>query len=419
MPPARLQDPLLPTIGIALVFLALSLWRIATPSIAYFDEVHYLPAARALLAGSEWLNREHPPLGKLLLAGSIALVGDTPVGWRILPALFGTLALLGAMRALWFASCSRFATLAYGFLLATGFLLLVQARIAMLDVFMAGFLALAAWMFAGACREPETGRWRLAVCGVALGCALAAKWNAAPLAPLPGLAFLAARWSAGRRRLWTSTRGAPVPGVSLLEAAGWLGALPLAIYAASFAPLLLAFPDAPGLIATQAEMVALQESVKEPHTYQSGWASWLLNLRPIWYLYEVVDGAQRGVMLVGNPLTMLAGLPALAWCAWVGLARRRWDALGAFAIWGASMAFWIAAAKPIQFYYHYFVPSFGLLAALALALEALWRSTERWIVAAVLVGSAALFAYWFPVLSALPLDGPDAFRRWTWLESWV
>jgi hypothetical protein len=32
--------------------------------------------------------------------------------------------------------------------------------------------------------------------------------------------------------------------------------------------------------------------------------------------------------------------------------------------------------------------------------------------------SAALFAYFWPVLSAAPLDGRDAFQRWTWLDSW-
>ena len=69
-----------------------------------------------------------------------------------------------------------------------------------------------------------------------------------------------------------------------------------------------------GLIAHHAEMLALQQSVKVPHTYQSVWWQWVTNLRPIWYLYETIDGAQRGVILLGNPLTMLAALPALGWC---------------------------------------------------------------------------------------------------------
>ena len=46
-----------------------------------------------------------------------------------------------------------------------------------------------------------------------------------------------------------------------------------------------------------------------------------MNWRAIWYLYEVVDGGQRGILLVGNPFSMIAGLPALGWCVWAGWKR--------------------------------------------------------------------------------------------------
>jgi 4-amino-4-deoxy-L-arabinose transferase-like glycosyltransferase len=190
--------------------LALAFWLATLPFLtvvphAYFDEVHYLPAARELLVLGEFTNREHPLVGKELIALGIALFGDNPWGWRLLPTLFGTLALFANMRALWFATCSRFATLAYGVLLATGFHLFVHARIAMLDIFYLAFLSLAAWQFAAAIRQPEQGRWRLALTGVALGLAMGSKWNALVVATLPGLNFLIARALAGRRRLLLSS----------------------------------------------------------------------------------------------------------------------------------------------------------------------------------------------------------------------
>jgi len=40
----------------------------------------------------------------------------------------------------------------------------------------------------------------------------------------------------------------------------------------------------------------------------------------------------------------------------------------------ASLGLWLVAGKNVQFYYHYFLPSCFLLAALALALAELWRS---------------------------------------------
>jgi dolichyl-phosphate-mannose--protein O-mannosyl transferase len=418
--PAHPRDPLPWSAALALAFLALCLVRLAIPSKPYFDEVHYLPAARALLLGSEWLNREHPMLGKELMALGIALLGDGPWGWRLPSALAGALALFASMRALWFASLSRFATLAYGALLASGFLLFVHARIAMLDGFMLCFLAIAAWQFAAACREPERGRPHLACTGLALGLAIACKWTAAPVAVLPGLAFLTARWAAGRRRLVRSRRGAPVPGVSLAEAFLWLGLVPLAVYAVSYLPAYLIAPDEMarrGMIGLHAMMIAEQEGVIQPHPYQSTWPEWLFNVRAIWYLYEPVDGAQRGILLIGNPLTMLAGLPALVWCAWAGV-RGRHDALAVALVFAASLGLWLFAHKPVQFYYHYLVPSMALLAALALALDAWWRRGHRALSVTIVAASCAVFAWFYPILSAAPLAGEQAFNKWMWLDTW-
>ncbi|QUL38351.1 phospholipid carrier-dependent glycosyltransferase [Erythrobacter sp. JK5] len=419
-------DPWLWCLALPAMFAALAAIRLTIPSAPYFDEVHYLPAARELLAGGDYLNREHPLLGKQLIALGIWQLGDNPLGWRLPSLIAGTFAIGASMRALWHASHDRFAAIAFGVLLATGFHLFVQARIAMLDIFMAAFLALAAWQFAAAIREPETGRWRLALTGIAIGCALASKWNSVPLAMVPGLAFLAARLSAGRQRLFVSTRGVPVPGISLVEAFVWLGIVPLAVYGLTFAPgygLGDAIRPSPlaelGLIGLHREMLELQASVMKPHNYQSTWDQWLLNARGIWYLYEFTDNAQRGVLLIGNPLTMLLGLPALLWCFVSGLYRGDWARLGAFVGFAVSLGLWLIAPKPVQFYYHYLMPSCFLLAALALSLSDIHRSAQyRWISYVVLVGSAAFFALFFRILTAGELEGPMSFAKWAWIAGW-
>ncbi len=419
--PPQIRDPVGWCWGLSLLFAGLCLWRIWVPSSPYFDEVHYLPAARGLLDGSQWLNREHPPLGKEIIAAGIALLGDRALGWRIFSALAGGVALFAYCRALWFASGTRFAPLAGGILLATAFPLFVHSRIAMLDVFMVAFLMIAFWQCAGAVRESETGRWRLAIAGVALGLAMASKWNAVPLAVVPGLAFFALRFMAGRRRLLLSRRGPPVPGITLVEAALWLGAVPLIVYALSYFPVLFVAqnPLDPGkFFELHHSMIALQENVLKPHPYQSNWPDWVLNIRAIWYLYEPVDGAQRGVLLIGNPLTMLLGPPALLWCAWVGIFRRRNDAMAVLVLYLVSLGFWILVNKPVQFYYHYFLPSCFLIAALTLALDEFWQRGWRWLPPAVVAASGGLFAWFYPILSAAPLSGPDAFLTWTWLHSW-
>jgi dolichyl-phosphate-mannose--protein O-mannosyl transferase len=419
--PEHPRDPVGWNLAIAVAFLALVCIRLTIPSKPYFDELHYLPAARAIMALSHPMNVEHPLLGKEMIAFGMTLFGDNPLGWRIMPALFGTLGLFASMRALWFASCSRFASVAGGILIATDFMLFVMSRIAMLDVFMASMVLVALWALAGAVRENETGRPRLAAAGIALGLAMGAKWNAVPLAVLPGVAFTIVRWRESGWRALTSSRGAPVAGVSIWEAALWLCVAPLVAYTLTFVPAMFYAQDPlppGGLIGYHARMIELQDSVVKPHPYQSVWYQWMFDWRAIWFLYENVDGAQRGILLLGNPLTMLTGLVALVWAGVHGFTEKRRDALALFVLYVASLGLWIVADKPVQFYYHYLLPGTFLIGMLALALDSMWRRGHRFIPLLTVASSVALFGWFYPILSAAPLDGPMAFAHWMWLDSW-
>ena len=419
--PAHPRDPIGWSLLLTAGFAALCFTRLAIPGIIMFDEVHYVPAARTLMELSGPANVEHPMVGKQLIALGIWLFGDEPFGWRVMAALFGVIGFFAGLRAMWFASCSRFATVAFGLLLATGFPLVIHARIAMLDSFMVGFLLLALWQLAAAVREAETARWRLALAGVFMGLAMGAKWSVLALMPVPGLAFLAVRAMNYHGNILTCRRGAPVPGISLLEAGLWLGAVPLLTYFASFWPYLVYENYALGLtdlVSLQWDMLDLQGQVIEPHPYQSVWYQWVGNWRAIWYLYENVDGAQRAVVLLGNPFSSLVGLIGFGWCAWAGWKGNR-AALALAVLYAVSIGFWIVAAKPIQFYYHYLVPHTLLMGCMALWLDAMWQRGWKWLAAAILAISALMFAYFWPALSAAALEGERSFEDYTWLESWA
>ena len=416
------RDPAQWCAVIAVLFLALAWWRLGIPSQIYFDEVHYVTAARKLLAG-ERFNPEHPMLGKQLIAWSIAWFGDRPLYWRVPSAIAGAAGLFAFARLVWFASGRRFASIAAALLLATNFAWFIQSRIAMLDMIMACFGMIALWQFAAAVRLPRQGRWRLALSGVSAGLALGAKWSIAPALVLPGLLFLLLRLRHGPRLL-TENSGAPVPGISLLESGLWLGLVPLAVYWLTFWPAFHWTPNPVNPwdpVGWHREMLRLQDSVTKLHPYRSRWYQWMIDWRAVWYLYQPVDGAQRGIVLIGNPFTMLAGLPALAWAGWAGATRRRWDALAFAGLYAATLGFWALNNKPIQFYYHYLLPGTFLMACLALALDDLWlrRDRWRWVPPAALLLSAGMFAWFFPIISAWPLCcGRPSFQFCMWLPSW-
>lgn len=426
--PARDQDPAMWCAIIAAVFFVVVLNRLGIPSKPMFDEIHYLPAARRLIDLSARLNPEHPLVGKQLIAWSMEWVGDTPFGWRFPSAVLGALGLWAMMRGLWWASLSRSATILFGLLLATDFVWFMMSRIAVLDMAMGGFMALAMWQWALAWRNPtgRAGRARLhlVLTGLFMGLSLGAKWNGVLLLPLPGLLFVLNRWQSlkGRRAglLWSSRDAGPVPGVSVVEAALWLGVLPVLVYFATFLPAFFYEKDPLSvgkLIHWQEYMLELQDSVKKPHTYMSRWWQWMANIRPIWFLYEVVDGAQRGVLMLGNPFTMLAGLPALLFCLWDGVKgdRLRLLVVAAYAL---LVGFWAVNGKPVQFYYHYMLASCFLMAALALVLAEWWELGLRWPAKVTLVLSLGLFIGFYPIMSAAKLPRKDSYRDYTWLDSW-
>ncbi len=417
------QDPADWCAVMAVLFLTLVWWRLGVPGEIYFDEVHYVNAARKFNEGLR-INAEHPLVGKALIATVIRWLGDAPLYWRVPSALLGGFGLFAFTRLVWFASGRRLAAILAGLLLATDFFWFIQSRIAMLDMTMAALAMTALWQLAAAHRMPQQGRWRLALGGVLLGLALGTKWSVAPLLLLPGLWFLVSKLRAHGWRFLLAKSGGPVDGISLVEAALWLGIVPLAVYWATFWPAFhwVKNPvDWRHPVAWHQFMIRLQDSVVRPHPYRSQWYEWMGNWRAIWYLYKEVGGAQRGIILIGNPFTMYAGLLALLWAIWAWFKQRRHDALAFAAAYFAVMVMWPLSGKPVQFIYHYLLPSTFLMGALALALEALWRRKDRWrwLAPAAVVLSLAMFAWFYPIISAAPLaKGRPAFNDWMWLASW-
>ena len=145
-----------------------------------FDEAYYVNAARVILGltpNAHYVdsvpgfdpNTEHPALGKLLIAGSIALLGDNSVAWRIPSVIAGMIALVAVFLITREASKSAWLPILVTGIVAFDNLTFVHGRIGTLDILVLAPMLIGAWL---ALRR----RWILA--GVAMGIALLVKITA-------------------------------------------------------------------------------------------------------------------------------------------------------------------------------------------------------------------------------------------------
>ena len=360
----------------------------------------------------------------------MALFGDNPFGWRIASTLAGTATVLGVFAFLWLLAGNMRTALVGAVLTTLNQTVYVQARTGMLDIFLGAFLIWALVAFLWAMKAPGRGAsWQRWIAGsVLLGLTTAVKWAGVPYIVLAALAFLVIRARDARlakRPLLSALSGRDQPhwpGLPAIPAILAMGVVSVATYFVTFAPAFFYTTDPltslSGLFAQQLHMWQMQTQILPHHTYQSSWWSWPLMLRPIWYFYEWDRGAQRGVLLIGNPLIMWGGLVAVAACYWAWFRDKAIRPLAVALLWTASLAIYVVIPKSIGFYYYYHPSSIFLCMALPIAFQHFDRGRNRgweeWFAALSLL----VFGYFYPILSAAPLADSQGFTHWMWIGSW-
>jgi dolichyl-phosphate-mannose-protein mannosyltransferase len=399
-------------VAVAVLSLALFLFRIQQPSALLFDETHYVPAARTLLALTGPANVEHPLLAKILIAGSISLFGDNSFAWRLPSAVMGTVTIASIY---WIALMLFRQT---GLALATALLALfnqthfIQSRIGMLDMVMTGFLLLGSALLFKAFVTPVQNRRWLMLAGVALGLAVGSKWTAIPYTGFFLTAYVFLRWQRARWRM------AALPGLVLQ--AGLVGGVALICYFATFAPAFF-YANEPmtigRLLQYQNYMLSQQRMPLAAHPYQSNWWQWPTMQRPIWYLFEKIDDHYQAVLLLGNPLIYWGGLMSLfaGFGSW--LHRRGATFPVAAAVYIFSLGIWVIIPKKIGFFYYYNLSGLWICFVIVAAFHTFDERGQKWLWLFV-SASAALFAYFYPMLAAVPLPADETWTQWMWLKSW-
>jgi predicted membrane-bound dolichyl-phosphate-mannose-protein mannosyltransferase len=158
------------------------IWLDQPPGGLIWDETYYVNAARVIdglpiPAGDHYAdapagidpNAEHPPLGKVVIAASMSVFGDSALGWRLPSIVAGMLALLAFYGIVRRAGAGPWLAILALALLAFDNLTLVHGRIGTLDILFVAPMLIGAWL-------ASRGRWGWA--GVAIGIALLVKLTA-------------------------------------------------------------------------------------------------------------------------------------------------------------------------------------------------------------------------------------------------
>lgn len=125
------------------------------------DEIYYVDAARRILVNvfgyhgelfpysgetaSNYYNFEHPPLGKYIMALSMALLGDKPFNWRVPSIVMASLIPLIIYVGLAWGRDTRWIVIGTvaGLAASADHILIAMGSVAMLDIYAAFFLSLA------------------------------------------------------------------------------------------------------------------------------------------------------------------------------------------------------------------------------------------------------------------------------------
>jgi dolichyl-phosphate-mannose-protein mannosyltransferase len=358
--------------------------NLSKPPGKIFDEIYYATEGHDLIThGVEWNATNntgdfvvHPPLGKWLIGVGEWLFKYNEFGWRFMPAVFGTLAVLILIRVTRRLFRSTVLGLFAGLLMALDGMELVLSRTALLDIFLMFFILAAfaclvmdrdarrrRWLRAmdngldpsdptRAGRPKTSWRrsipwWRLAA-AVMTGCAMSVKWSALWYIVL--FFVLIIIWEIGTRR----SAGVEHPvRDALLDEAGWVilfGVVIGAVYLASWTGWFVTDTGwgrtvAPGtnpvwgaldnLYKYHRQALHFHDTLTAHHDYQSWPWQWLLLGRPVAFYYSSAPGCSQApcsaeVLLLGTPLLWWSFLPALVGTAAFGIARRDWRALAIF-----------------------------------------------------------------------------------------
>jgi dolichyl-phosphate-mannose-protein mannosyltransferase len=400
-------------LGLILLLTALiRFWNLGTPDKLVFDEVYYVDGAKDYLTNGVETTKGaaefvvHPPVGKWLIALGIQILGDSPAGWRLSAAIFGTFSILLIYFVALRLFSSQFLALVSAGLMSIDGLHLVMSRTALLDIFLMFFLLAA---FLALLHE------RHIVAALLLGLALGTKWSA--------IYFIAAiliyLLVINRRRALLYLPIIPI--TYFFTWSGWLISDKGWSRDYSSNPLI-------SLFQYHREILNFHTGLTTEHSYEASPWNWLVLGRPTSFFYESpkscgAESCSQEILAMGTPIIWWFGLIALFITLGYFITRRERGAGLILLALLSNYLPWLLFPERTTFYFYAiaFLPYLilAITYSIKLYLEDEAKQPKRiQNVYAALGLTALIFAYFAPVYLGIVLTYDDWYSR-MWLPSWI
>jgi dolichyl-phosphate-mannose-protein mannosyltransferase len=400
-----------PWVRLALLLLVALLlrgvWLTKPNNSLIFDEYYYVNAARHILgwrvpSNDPYISRptgidpnsEHPPLAKLLIAGSMRIFGDNGVGWRLPSVLLGTFSILLVYGIVRRVEAREHVAFLAAFLYAFDNLVFVHSRIATLDIFFVTFMLLGIFLYLS--NQVEFAALALVVSTL---CKIAGVYGIAVLIAYEALKIVRARIESGRWSFGVVRRLAALVGIYIVFLPVELGLLDhwWGAYHNPFSHLRHIWTY--GLALTRAGGPQGQES--------NPW-QWLVNEVPMTYFESSVQVLVGGKVNITRPIVFFRGAmnPYVIFMAPLGIAyaiSRAFTRRGNFSFLILALFFctylpwWVAAifGNRISYIFYFLpvVPAVAMAAALFMEAPEMPKIVRWAYVAAVLLAFYEYFPF--------------------------
>ena len=411
-------------------------------STTYFDEIYFVRTAEQYLHLQIPYEWTHPPLGKLIQAGGIAVFGFDPFGWRIMGVIFATL----MIAVVYFLGKELLGTWIGGFtaafLLTFDFMHFTMGRMGTADTYIVFFNVVSQLCFFIYLRNVVKDGWKTSVLPLLLSFVFFALGFSSKWLVLYGFVGEIAILIALRLNDVRKVKGRfSAKFYAFLERPySWVVAfilVAIGIYFLTYIPDMLAGRSLLDVVNLQGSMYVYHSTLTATHPFSSPWYSWPLMLDPVngavhvplWLQIAtpLTNGAESTIVLMGNIAVWWFGFACILALTFIYVPKvfrksfQLKENLPALFLIVVFFTQWIPymLISRVVFIYHFYVNVPILCLASAFLINEYWSKKAGKVAAIALFAVVvALFVVFYPAISGIPSD-PATINNLKWFGSWV